>query len=497
MPRARPSKTIHFVSLGCSKNRVDTEVMLGVADAAGLELVADADAADVVVVNTCGFIGEAKKESIDTILEMAELKSAGKVNKLVVAGCLSQRYSDELSKELPEVDHFLGSSDMLRLRDVLDGAADRMLVGNPAQWVVRKEDPRQLSLARHFAYVKIAEGCNRTCSFCTIPQFRGVQRSRSIDDVVGEVEQLVDRGVVEINLISQDTVSYARDLETVREPGTPRTPGKLADLVQRVADVKGVGWVRLFYLYPETLDARLVDLLAHHPRVVPYVDMPLQHASDAMLKRMKRGHGIDRQKRVVERLRKAIPDLTFRTAFIVGHPGETEKEFAELVDFVKWARFERMAAFRYSDEETCASFAMNDKVPAKIAQQRYRALMKTQKAIAHEKSKALVGTELEVLVEGMSDEHEYVQMARHAGQAPEIDGQVYLEGPEGTDVRPGELRRVMVTQASDYDLVGELLPRSEDEAAAAQRREQILQRIYREKKNKKIMLPVIGDVAGR
>ena len=487
MPRARP-KTIHFVSLGCSKNRVDTEVMLGVADAAGLELVGEADAADVVVVNTCGFIGEAKKESVDTILEMAELKSAGKVGKLVVAGCLSQRYSDELSKELPEVDHFLGSSDMLRLRDVLDGGADRMLVGNPAQWVVRKEDPRQLSLGRHFAYVKIAEGCNRSCSFCTIPQFRGAQRSRSIEDVVGEVEQLVDRGVVEFNLISQDTVSYARDLESKE---------KLADLVQRVADVKGVGWVRLFYLYPETLDARLVELLAHHPRVVPYVDMPLQHASDAMLKRMKRGHGIDRQKRVVERLRKAIPDLTFRTAFIVGHPGETEKEFAELVDFVKWARFERMAAFRYSDEETCASFAMSGKVPAKIAQQRYRALMKTQKAIAHDKSKALVGSELEVLVEGVSDEHEYVQMARHAGQAPEIDGQVYLEGPEVETVKAGELRRVMVTQAADYDLVGELLPRSEDEQAAAARRERVLQKISREQKNKKIMLPVIGDVAGR
>jgi ribosomal protein S12 methylthiotransferase len=485
MKRA-PPRTIHFVSLGCSKNRVDTEVMLGVADAAGLELVGEADAADVVVVNTCGFIGEAKKESVDTILEMAELKTAGKVGKLVVAGCLSQRYSDELSKELPEVDHFLGSSDMLRLRDVLDGGADRMLVGNPAQWVVRKEDPRQLSLARHFAYVKIAEGCNRSCSFCTIPQFRGVQRSRPIDDVVGEVEQLVDRGIVEINLISQDTVSYARDLDTKQ---------KLADLVQRVADVKGVGWVRLFYLYPETLDARLVELLAHHPRVVPYVDMPLQHASDAMLKRMKRGHGIDRQKRVVERLRKVVPDLTFRTAFIVGHPGETEREFSELVDFVKWARFERMAAFRYSDEETCASHEMSDKVPAKVAQQRYRTLMKTQKAIAHDKSKALVGSELEVLVEGVSDEHEYVQMARHAGQAPEIDGQVYLEGPEGETVRPGELRRVIVTQASDYDLVGELLPRSEDEAAAAKRRAAILKRTGEQKK--KVMLPVIGDVAGR
>ena len=483
-------KTIHFVSLGCSKNRVDTEVMVGVADAAGLELVADAGEADVVVVNTCGFIGEAKKESVDTILEMAELRTKGRVQKLVVAGCLSQRYSDELSKELPEVDHFLGSSDMLRLRDVLAGTSDRMLVGNPAQWVVRKEDPRQLSLGRHFAYVKIAEGCNRSCSFCTIPQFRGVQRSRPIDDVVGEVELLVAQGVVEVNLISQDTIAYGRDLAT--------QAGKLAELVARVADVDGLRWVRVFYLYPETMDAKLIDLLANHPRVVPYVDMPLQHASDAMLKRMKRGHGIDRQKRVVERLRKAIPDLTFRTAFIVGHPGEGEAEFDELLEFVKWGEFERLAAFRYSDEETCGSFSMDDKVPAKVAAARYRTLMKTQKKIAHQKSKALVGQELEVLVEGVSDEHEYVQMARHAGQAPEIDGQVYLEGPEGETVQAGEIRRVIVTQAADYDLVGELLPRSEDEAQAVARRSGILERIAREQaKKKRVMLPMVGDIAGR
>ncbi|MEO7096285.1 MAG: MiaB/RimO family radical SAM methylthiotransferase, partial [Polyangiales bacterium] len=310
-------RTIHFVSLGCSKNRVDTEVMVGVADAAGLELVQDAADADVVVVNTCGFIGEAKKESVDTILEMAELKNKGqgRVQKLVVAGCLSQRYSDDLAKELPEVDHFLGSSDMLKLGSVLAGGADRMLVGNPAQWVIRKEDPRQLSLGRHFAYVKIAEGCNRSCSFCTIPQFRGLQRSRGIDDVVAEVQQLVDSGVVEINLISQDTISYGRDLPGASDGAA--NGKKLADLVEKVADVSGLKWLRLFYLYPETLDPRLVSLLAEHPRVVPYVDMPLQHAADAMLKRMKRGHGIDRQKRVVEKLRKSIPDLTFRTAFIV------------------------------------------------------------------------------------------------------------------------------------------------------------------------------------
>ncbi len=496
MTPSEPLRTVHFVSLGCPKNRVDTEVMVGVAEGAGLDLVGEAEDADVVVINTCGFIGEAKKESIDAILEMAELRSTGRLKKLVVAGCLSQRYSVDLAKEIPEVDHFLGSSDMLQLGPVLAGGLEeRLLVGNPAQWVVGKSDPRVLSQARHFAYVKIAEGCNRSCSFCVIPDMRGKQRSRAIDDVVAEVERLVASGVVEVNLISQDTIAYGRDLPG--SGGDEQARGKkLAELVERVADVKGLSWVRLFYLYPETMDARLIELLAHHPRVVPYVDMPLQHAADAMLKRMKRGHGIDRQKRVVERLRTAIPDLTFRTAFIVGHPGESEAEFEELVDFVKWAEFERMAAFRYSDEEECGSFLLDDKVPPKVAAARFRKLMKTQKSIAHKKSKALVGKELEVLVEGTSDEHEYVQMARHAGQAPEIDGQVYLEGPEVEDARAGEIRRVVVTQAADYDIVGELLPRSDDELETTNRRSEILARVAKSTKPR-VLLPVIGDVAGR
>jgi ribosomal protein S12 methylthiotransferase len=483
-------KTVHFVSLGCPKNRVDTEVMVGVAEGCGLELVGDAEAADVVVINTCGFIGEAKKESIDTILEVADMRDSGRgqLKKLVVAGCLSQRYADELAKEIPEVDHFMGSSDMLKLGTVLAGTRDRILVGNPAEWVYNKSNPRVLSQARHFAYVKIAEGCNRSCSFCVIPDMRGKQRSRSIDDVVAEVESLVAQGVVEVNLISQDTIAYGRDLPA--SGGDEAARGKkLAELVERVADVKGVRWVRLFYLYPETIDPRLIELLGQHPRVVPYVDMPLQHASDAMLKRMKRGHGIDRQKRAVERLRKGVPDLTFRTAFIVGHPGETDAEFDELVDFVKWAEFERMAAFRYSDEESCQSFNLDGKVPAKVAAQRYRKLMKTQKSIAHRKSKALIGRELEVLVEGTSDEHEYVQMARTRGQAPEVDGQVYLEGPEVEDARPGEIRRVIVTQAADYDLVGEMLPRTEDERRSVEIRGRI--------KKPRITLPVIGDMSGR
>jgi ribosomal protein S12 methylthiotransferase len=451
-----PSRTIHFVSLGCPKNRVDTEVMLGVAKMGRWTLVDEPAEAEVIVVNTCGFIGEAKKESIDTILEMSEYKKVGACRRLVVSGCLSQRYPDDLAKGMPEVDHFLGSSDMLRLGEVLEGRAERMLVGNPAEWVVRAADPRVVTGPRASAYLKIAEGCNRTCAFCTIPEFRGKQRSRPLDDVVREAEQLVAQGVLELNLISQDTVAWGRDLPKEGKK-------KLAELVERVAEVKGVRWVRLFYLYPETLDDRLVELLASHPRVVRYVDMPLQHAADAMLKRMRRGHGIDRQRRVVDRLRKAIPDLSFRTAFIVGHPGETDAEFEELLEFVRWARFDHVGVFKYSDEESCVSHGMDAKVKSLVAQNRYRKLMTVQRKIARENNARLVGREVEVLVEGASEEHELVMKGRHPGQAPEIDGQVYLSGGE---CRPGEMRAARITQASDYDLVGELT----DEVPARKKR---------------------------
>ncbi|MGA7120734.1 MAG: 30S ribosomal protein S12 methylthiotransferase RimO [Polyangiaceae bacterium] len=440
-------RKIHFVSLGCVKNRVDTEVMLGVAATGGWRIVDEPDEAEVIVVNTCGFIGEAKKESIDTIFELAEYKKVGACKKLVVAGCLSQRYPAELAARMPEVDHFLGSSDMMKLADVLSGNVERMLVGNPADWLVRSSDPRVVTQSRASAWLKIAEGCNRTCAFCVIPQIRGDQRSRPADDIVAEAERLVDGGALELNLVSQDTVSYGRDL-----PKPSRVP--LAELVRRVADIRGVRWVRLFYLYPETIDEALIELLAHHPRVVPYVDMPLQHAADAMLARMRRGHGQGRQRRVVERLRRAIPALTFRTAFIVGHPGETQAEFDELCAFVEWARFEHAVVFRYSDEETCSASSLEGKVAPLVAANRARKLMALQRRIAREKNQALIGRELEVLVEGPSEEHELVMKGRHPGQAPDIDGSVFLS--EG-EAHAGEIRRVRVAQASDWDLVGDLI----------------------------------------
>ena len=440
-----PRKRIHFISLGCPKNRVDTEVMLGVAHQAGCDLESDPERAEYIVVNTCGFIGPAKEESIDTILAMGRLKEGGSCEKLVVTGCLSQRYSGDLAEEMPEVDHFLGSSDMLRLKDVLEGGAERMLVGNPADYTVRASDPRVLSQGRHSAYLKIAEGCNRTCSFCAIPMIRGKQRSRGIDDVVEEARRLAAEGVLELNLVSQDTVAYGRDRDDKPD---------LATLVERLGEVDGLRWIRLHYLYPETLDARLVELIASHPKVVKYVDMPLQHASDAMLRRMKRGHGGARLRRVVETVRTRIPGVTFRTAFIVGHPGETDEDFVELCDFVRWAEFDRVGVFRYSDEEGTKSETFDAKVRAKESAARHRKLMAVQRPIARRRNKALIGTRVEVLVDGASEEHEFVLQGRHAGQAPEIDGVVYLSGAE---VRAGTIVQADITQSADYDLVGEVV----------------------------------------
>jgi ribosomal protein S12 methylthiotransferase len=432
---------IHFVSLGCPKNRVDSEVMLGVAEREGYVHTSDAQSADVIVVNTCGFIEPAKQESIETILELGQLKRTGNCKKLVVAGCLSQRHGAEMADEMPEVDHFLGSSDMLKLGPVLREASPRMLVGNPADWVVNASDPRQISTRGASAYVKIAEGCNRNCSFCVIPQLRGKQRSRAEGDVVSEVQALAQAGVLEVNLISQDTVSYGRD-----SAGKAR----LAELVRQVADVEGLRWVRLFYLYPEALTDGIVDLIAEHPKVVPYIDMPLQHAADGMLRRMRRGHGGARLRQFVETVRTRLPGVVFRTAFIVGHPGETDAEFTELRSFVEWARFDHVGVFLYSDEATSHSFELDGKVDPALAQERASELMAIQQRISTANNVSRIGQELEILVEGPSEESELVMQGRWQGQAPEIDGCVYVSGGP---VYPGRMYKGTVEQATDYDLV--------------------------------------------
>jgi ribosomal protein S12 methylthiotransferase len=446
--RAVTKKTIHFVSLGCPKNRVDTEVMLGVSDVAGYQLVGDASDAEIIVVNTCGFVESAKQESIDTIFELAEMKTRGRCHKLVVAGCLSQRYPEELAREMPEVDHFLGSSDMLKLGAVLrtdpSHPLDRVLVGNPADYVYKQSDPRRLSTARHSAYVKIAEGCSRRCSFCAIPTFRGTQRSRPIEDIVSEVERLCDAGTVEINLVSQDTISYGRDLSGNRT---------LSQLVRALLDVRGLRWLRLFYLYPERLDPELIELFAAGGKLAPYLDIPFQHASDRMLKIMRRGYNARRQRELLATLRARVSPLFIRSAFIVGHPGETDADFAELLTFVKDAELDHVGVFRYSHEDSTHSGTLEELVPPKLIERRARELMRAQKALSKRRLRALVGRELEVLVEGESDESELLLVGRHAGQAPEVDGRVHLVNGSA---QPGEIRTARITHSADYDLVGDL-----------------------------------------
>jgi len=438
-------RSIHFISLGCAKNHVDTEVMLGVTEARDWQVVSEPDEAEVIVVNTCGFIGPAKEESVDTILEMGRYKDEGRCEKLVVAGCLSQRYADALAIEMPEVDHFLGSSDMLKLGSVLDSEAERMLVGNPAEFLMGATDPRRLTQSSHRAFIKIAEGCNRTCSFCAIPGIRGKQRSRPVEDVCTEVKRLRELGVVEFNLVSQDTIGYGRDLE-----GRP----DLASLVEAVSDVAGSSWVRLHYLYPESLTKGLINAIRDRENVLPYIDMPLQHAADNMLRRMRRGHGGKRLYRVVERLREALPEMVFRTTFIVGHPGETDEDFEELLRFVEWAEFDHVGVFMYSHEEDTAAGEMEDLVPEKVAKRRHRQLMSLQRPISRQKLRDRVGEELEVLVDGVSDESDFLLEGRWWGQAPEVDGKVYLAN--GT-AHPGEFRKAWVTAAADYDLVADFL----------------------------------------
>lgn len=464
------TRTVYLVSLGCPKNRVDSEVMLGIADGSGFEVVDDPAQADVIVVNTCGFIDTAKKESIDTILGLAKYKSDGRCQRLVVTGCLAQRYSAQLAAELPEVDHILGSGDVLQIGSALDGSAERVTVGSQAGYLLQSAHPRVVSTGSSSAYVKIAEGCDRRCAYCIIPHLRGQHRSRTIDDIVAEIRSLADQGIVELNLISQDTVAYGRDL------GSSGTQG-LAELAERAADVPGLHWLRLMYLYPDALDDRLLDLLANHPRVLPYVDMPMQHASDAMLRLMRRGHTRSRLARTIERLRKRVPGMTIRSAFIVGFPGETDAHFEELCTFLQEFKLDRVGVFRYSDEEGTPAFGFDGKVPARVSYDRARHLMAIQRPISRKLNRLMVGKEVEVLVEGASEEHELVLRGRHGGQAPDIDGQVFFTE---SDVKPGEIWRAKVVRATDYDLVVQTLG---EEALATSRRPE---------KKRRVGLPVIG-----
>jgi ribosomal protein S12 methylthiotransferase len=448
-------RNVFFVSLGCPKNRVDTEVMLGHVDRAGYRIVDAPEDASVIVVNTCGFIDAAKEESIETILEMAEYKQHG-CEALVVTGCLSQRHPDELATEIPEIDHILGSADFSRIAEVLDRSVGRagaprrrglpvIEVPEVPRDLYDHHAPRILTGARHSAYVKIAEGCDRPCAFCIIPKLRGPQRSREIDSVVAEVVNLVASGVREVNLVAQDLTRYGADL-----PGEPT----LAALLRRVARVPGLRWVRLHYTYPSAFTDELIDVIASEPTVAKYIDVPLQHIDDEMLKRMRRGHSARVTHELIEKLRGRIDGLVLRTTFIVGHPGETDEAFQRLVDFVRASRFERVGVFTYSIEPGTVSAMLPNRVAPEVAEQRRDALMAVQAEISREYNQSLIGAELEVLVEGLSDESDLLLQGRWYGQAPEIDGTVYLA--DGT-AQPGDFVRARVTDCADYDLAATII----------------------------------------
>jgi ribosomal protein S12 methylthiotransferase len=436
---AAPKAFVHFRSLGCPKNQLDTEVMLGGVALGGYAIAERIEDADVAVVNTCSFIESAREESIEAILEVADLRERGRLRALVVAGCLPQRYGGELAKELPEVDAFVGTGAFqelpLILDDALAGRSRGVYVEAGRTHLYDDRTPRLLVGPGHSAYVKIAEGCDRICAFCAIPGIRGRFQSRALDSLVREARQLAEAGVRELNLVAQDSTSWGKDL-----PGRP----SLAELVRALDAVDGVDWIRLLYLYPSAVDDDLIAAVAGARRVLPYVDVPLQHGSDPMLKAMKRGTTAARQRKLVERLRAGIPGLTLRTTFIVGFPGETDADFEALCEFVRESRFDRVGVFRYSDEEGTAAAGYAAKVPRAVARARYRALTALQREIMAERLAAQLGTEADVLVDAALGRGRAI--GRLASQAPEIDGVTHLAAPKGVQLAPGALVRARLTK---------------------------------------------------
>jgi ribosomal protein S12 methylthiotransferase len=519
---ARPR--VGFVSLGCPKNLVDSEVMMGLLDRAGAEITPDADAAEILVVNTCSFIDKAKQESVDAILEMARHKSAGTAKKLIVAGCLVERYRDEIQKNIPEVDAVVGTGELEKILSaaglepgpaqpssspftILGNAAAEVRPGHESlagthkatseaasfraegdrreeqgrfsraawdgatatlpQYLYDHTTPRLRTTKTASAYIKIAEGCDHPCSFCVIPNLRGKFRSRRFESVVAEAEALVAEGVREITLIGQDTTCYGEDLGL---------KDGLATLLDRLARIEGLVWLRFLYAYPNRITGKLLETIARHDNICKYLDVPLQHASAPVLKAMKRGGSAEIFLKMIEKVRAAVPGIALRTSFIVGFPGETDADFEALCDFVAEARFDWLGVFSYSDEEGSRAYELGTKVPKRVIEQRRRALMKLQKGLSRQAKRAMVGRTIDVLVEGESEETPLLWEGRTQLHAPEIDGTVYLNdfGPLN-ELTPGRFYRCAVTEAHDYDLVARILdasdlaPAPELELAGAER----------------------------
>ncbi len=436
-------KSVFVVSLGCPKNRTDTEAMLARMGQAGYGMAQDAEGADVLLVNTCTFIDASTEESVDTVLELAELKKASGDKTLVVTGCMAQRHHTELRQELPEVDHFIGTGDYHRILEVVADRQAMDVVTSPLY--VQGAEARVNTLTPWSAYVKILEGCPQRCTFCIIPRLRGDLMSRPLPVIVEEARALAAAGVKELNLVGQDSNSWGRDI------GDERLP----DLLTALDGVDGIQWLRLLYSYPAKFNERLIDTVASLSSVVPYVDMPLQHISDPILKAMRRGVARERTERLLDTLRGRIPDLSIRTGFIVGFPGETEAQFQELYDFVEAQRFDNVGVFTFSPQDETPAAHLPDQVPQEVRLERREALMLLQKDIHAQKSEEQVGRVVDVLIEGEHPETELLWVGRTPNQAPEVDGQVLVA--DAGDATFGDIVKMRVTEAAGYDLVAEVL----------------------------------------
>jgi ribosomal protein S12 methylthiotransferase len=444
--------SVGIVSLGCPKNLVDTEVMLGHLQREGLTL-ADPDGSRVVIVNTCGFIDAAKEESVDAILEQVRRKEAGEVDRVIVAGCMVQKYGAELAREIPEVDHFIGLDELEKAPAAALGLPTlaRFTEKPLATRLYDELAPRVLTHRKGYAYLKVAEGCNNPCTFCTIPQMRGLQRSRTIESLVAEARSLEAQGVKELVLISQDTTRYGEDI------GLGRTG--LASLVSRLASETSFPWIRFLYAYPKTLHASVLELMASEPRFLPYVDIPLQHVSRRVLSAMKRGGDPASYRRMVASMRETVPGIAIRTTFIVGFPGETDAEFHEIASFVEDTELENVGVFTYSPEPGSGAEGLGDPVPAELKEERRARLMELQRSVARKNARAKKGKTFEALIEGPCTDSDLLLEGRIASQAPEIDGRVLINDmPDGMAPPVGRIVKVKVTAAHDYDLVARILP---------------------------------------
>ncbi len=439
-------KKIGLVSLGCEKNLVDSEVMLGLLRRRGYEITPQPERADVIVVNTCGFIDKAKQESVDTILEMAEFKNSGQCCRLVVTGCLVERYRNEIQTEIPEVDAVLGTTQLESIIDLCEGRTPPR-IENP-YYLYDERTPRLLTTPGYTAYIKIAEGCDRPCSFCVIPRIRGRHRSRPMDSILKEARFLAQGGVREIVLISQETTHYGSDLGMKQG---------LSRLLRELAKVEGIAWIRFLYAFPSQLGEDVLEAMRDEAKVCRYLDMPLQHASRRILRSMKRGGSSASLCRLLDRVRERVPGITLRTSMIVGYPGETEEEFAELCRFVETIQFDRLGAFTFSDEEEAGSYGLEGKLPPTLIERRRRRLMGIQARISRRKNRSMVGKCEPVLVEGKSSESDLLWQGRLESQAPRIDGVVLINDLEGAPPDSGEFGNVEITRAMNYDLVGRLI----------------------------------------